>query len=310
MNFVGPAWAESWPAKTVRLVVPFAPGGATDVVARLVADKLKARLGQPVVVENKPGAGGNIGATLVRSSAPDGYTMFVAGSPGFPNAASLTKNPGFDPVKDFVPVAVLSTQPMLLALHPSMPPNTISELVAYAKARPGKLNYATPGIGTPHHLAMELLKTTTGMDIVHVPYRGGGPMTLDVVAGGVPMMFGSYVIVGPHLKTGKLKVLGTTGTEPLIQDPRIKPIADQGYPGFNVVAWFGIVAPAATPAAIVERMAKEVQVVVGDKETRKNMEKIGLDPPSVVSTEEFGNWIKRDVKRWGDVARKAGIKPR
>lgn len=303
------AMAQTWPTRSVQLVVPFVPGGATDVIARMMSDKLSQRLGQPVVIDNKPGAGGNIGATMVANAPPDGYVMFVAGSPGFPNAAALSKTPGFDPEKDFAAVALLATQAMLLAVNPSLPVSTLAEFVAYAKANPGKLNYATPGIGTPHHLAMELLKTVTGTSIEHVPFRGGAPMTQAVLAGQVPTMFGSFVIVGPHLKAGKLKVLGASSKRGVTQAPDVKPIAEQGYPDFDVDTWFGVVAPKATPPAVIERMASAIKATVETPEIRERLLSTGYDPPPPMTSQEMTKLIAHDVVRWGNVLRKAGIKP-
>lgn len=301
--------AQNWPSKPVHLVVPFVPGGATDVIGRLVAEGLSRRLGQPVVIENKPGAGGNIGATYVAKSAPDGHTMFIAGSPGFPNAAALSKDPGFDPEKDFVPVALLGTQGMLLTVNPSVSSKSVKDLVTYAKANPGKLSYASPGIGTPHHLAMEHFKQLAGVDLVHVPYRGGAPMTQATVAGEVAAMFGSYVIVGNNIKSGKLRALGASGKKRLTQAPEISSLAEQGYPDFDVENWFGIVAPAKTPIAVVEQMSRETQAVLEQEDLRKRLLTIGFDPPPKLRREELGDWIKRDVKQWGSVLRRAGIKP-
>ena len=303
------ALAQDWPSKPVRLVVPFAPGGATDVVARIVADKLATRLGQPVTIDNKPGAGGNIGAALVAKSAPDGYTMFVAGSPGFTNAAALTKDPGFDPERDFVAVAMLATQSVLLTINPSVPANTVQELVAHAKARPGQLSYGTPGIGTPHHLAMELFKLTAGVDLVHIPYRGGAPMAQDALAGQVPVMFASYTVVGPHLASGKLKVLGNSSKRPMTQAPEIRSIAEQGYPDFDVDVWFGLVAPVGTPAAVIERMSRDTQAVVETDEIRQRLLPTGSDPPPRLTPAQFAERIKSDVARWSGVVRQANIKP-
>ena len=299
---------KDWPLKPVRLVVPFSPGGATDVVARIVADKLSASLGQPVTIDNKPGAGGNIGASLVAKSAPDGYTMFVAGSPGFTNAAALTKDAGFDPERDFTAVAMLATQSVLLTINPAVPAASVQELVAYAKARPGQLSYGTPGIGTPHHLAMELFKLTAGIDLVHIPYRGGAPMAQDALAGQVPVMFASYTVVGPHLKSGKLKVLGNSSKRPMTQAPEIKSIAELGYPDFDVDIWFGLVAPVGTPATVIERMSRDTQAVIETDEIRQRLLPTGSDPPPRLTPSQFADRIKADVERWSNVVRKANIK--
>ena len=304
----GDAWAQAWPAKPVRIVVPFQPGGATDVLARLVASKLVARLGQQVIVDNRPGAGGNIAANLVAKAPADGYMLFIASDPGLTTAPSLTKDAGFDPARDFAAVTLLATQTMLLNLHPSMPPNSVREFVAYAKARPGQLTYATPGIGSPHHLAMEMFKHTAGIDLVHVPYRGGAPMTLDVVAGQVPVMFGSYVIAGPHLQTGKLKAIGGSGAARVTQAPEIPTIAEQGYPGFDVTPWFGLVAPTGTPAAVIARLTDETHAVLALAEVKERLFTIGFDPAPVTSSDAFGARIKADIAKWGKVIRDTNIK--
>ncbi len=306
--FAGNAAGQEWPAKPIRFVVPFAPGGATDVVSRIIADRLSTRLGQPIAIDNRPGAGGNIGAAVVKSAAPDGYTLFVAGSPGFTNAGALTKDPGFDADKDFVPVAMIATQSVLLAVTSSLPANSVQEFVAHAKSRPGQLSYGTPGIGTPHHLAMELLKQQAGIDVVHIPYRGGAPAAQDLLAGQIPVIFGSYTVVGAHYKSGKLKILGNSSRRPMTQAPEIKSIAEQGFPDFDVDIWFGLMAPTGTPAAVVERMNREAHAVTELDDIKQRLLPTGSDPPPKLSPAEFSVRVKADIKRWSDVVRKAGIK--
>lgn len=303
------AQAQDWPNKPIRFVVPFAPGGATDVVARIIGERLSTRLGQPVAIDNRPGAGGNIGAAVVAKSAADGYTMFVAGSPGFTNAAALTKDPGFDVERDFVAVAMIATQSVLLAVSPSLPVSNVQEFVAYAKARPGQLSYGTPGIGTPHHLAMEVMKLAAGLDVVHVPYRGGAPAVQDLLAGQIPVVWGSYTIVGPHQKSGKIKILGNSSKRPMSLAPEIKSVADQGFPDFDVEIWFGLMAPAGTPAAAVDRMSREVHAVVDMEDIKQRLLPTGSDPPPRLTPVQFQAVVKRDVVRWSEVVRKAGIKP-
>lgn len=305
----GPAAAQQWPVKPVSFVVPFVPGGATDVLGRIYAERLGAVLGQPVIVDNKPGAGGNVGASFVAKSQPDGHTLFIASSPGFTNAAVLSKNAGFDPLKDFVAVTLLATQAFALALHPSMLPNSVSELVAHAKANPGKLNYATPGIGTPHHLGMELFKSMAGIDVVHVPYRGGAPMTQDVLAGQVQMMLASWVVVGPNLKSGKLKVIAVSSKQPLTQLPDVKSIAVQGYPDFDLTTWFGLIAPAGTPASALSRLADTIGKLQVSDELRQQLTKIGFDPPPTDSPAQFSQRLRADVAKWSKVVQDIGIKP-
>ncbi len=304
-----PAMAEDWPTRPVHIVAPFAPGGATDILGRIFADKLAVRLDQPVIIDNKPGAGGNIGASFVAHAPADGYTLFLASSPGFTDALALSENAGFDPVRDFTPVALLATQSFILTIDPSLPPNDIAEFVAFAKARRGALSYATPGIGTPHHLAMELFKKIAGIEIAHVPFRGGAPMLQAVLGGQIPIMFASYVVAGPYLSTGKLKAIGSTGARRVPQAPSIVPIAEQGYPNFDVEAWFGLAAPTGAPGNVVSRVAREVKAVLAMPDVRERLLQIGFESPPDLSTEAFADLLKSDVVKWSKVVADAGIKP-
>jgi tripartite-type tricarboxylate transporter receptor subunit TctC len=300
--------AQTYPTKPVRIVVPFPPGGATDVLGRLLSDKLTARLGQQVVIENKPGAGGSIGATLVAQSPADGYTLFIGSNPGFTSAPPLGKDVGYDPIRDFAPITMLATQSFLLNLHGSVPFGSVKELVAYAKQQPGKLSYASPGVGSPHHLGMELFKLRAGIDLVHVAYRGGAPAMQDVVAGQVPIMFGSYVIAGPHLQTGKLKAIGASGAKRVVQAPDIPTIAEQGYPGFDVTTWFGLFAPAGAPAGAIKRLADDAQAALALADVKERFLTVGLDPAPVLSPETFAARVKDDVATWTKVVKDANIK--
>jgi tripartite-type tricarboxylate transporter receptor subunit TctC len=300
--------AQTYPTKPVRIVVPFPPGGATDVLGRLLSDKLTARLGQQVVIENKPGAGGSIGATLVAQSPADGYTLFIGSNPGFTSAPPLGKDVGYDPIRDFAPITMLATQSFLLNLHASVPFGSVKELVAYAKQQPGKLSYASPGVGSPHHLGMELFKLRAGIDLVHVAYRGGAPAMQDVVAGQVPIMFGSYVIAGPHLQTGKLKAIGASGAKRVVQAPDIPTIAEQGYPGFDVTTWFGLFAPAGAPAGAIKRLADDAQAALALADVKERFLTVGLDPAPVLSPETFAARVKDDVATWTKVVKDANIK--
>jgi len=303
----GPVSAQIYPIKPIHLVVPYPPGGATDVLGRIVADKLGARLGQQIVMENKPGAGGNIAANLVAKAQPDGYTLLMANHPGLTTAPELTKSPGFDPVKDFAPIGLLATQTMLLNLHPSLPPNDVRSFVAYVKERPGQLSYATPGIGTPHHLAMELFKQMAGIDIVHVPYKGGAPAMQDVVSGQVPVMFASWVIAGPHLETGKPKAIGASGAQRTTPAPNVPTIAEQGSPGFDVTSWFGVVGPANIPAAIAEKLNESMNAVLAMAEVKQQLVKIGFDSAPAMTPAEFGALLKNDTEKWSKVVQDAKI---
>lgn len=305
----GDASAQAWPAKPVHLVVPFPPGAITDVLARLISDRLGPRLGQPVIIDYKPGAGGNVGAKVVAKSAADGYTLLIANHPGFTTAPAISKDPGFDPVRDFAPITGVAKFSMLLAVHPSVPANTLQEFVAYAKARPGQLNFATPGVGMPHHLAMEMFKQTAGVDLVHVPYKGGAMATQDLIGGRVQVMFGSWVIFGPHVQSGRLKPIGASGTARLAQAPDIRTIAEQGYAGFDVWSWVGLLAPAGTPSEIVTRLAGETQVILATAEIKEHVLKLGLEPMPVTSSAVFEQQVRADVATWGKIIRDANIKP-
>ena len=276
---------------------------------RIFADKLAERLGQPVIIDNKPGAGGNVGAAFVAKSPADGYTLFIASSPGFTNAPALSKDAGFDPVKDFVPIAQLATQSFILCVKSSMAPNTIPEFIAFAKANDGKLSYGTPGIGTPHHLAMEMFKQMADINVAHVPYRGGAPMVQAALGGEVPIMIASYVIAGPYLDNGQLKAIGSTSTHRVPQAPKIVPIAEQGYPNFNVEAWFGLVGPTGMPEEAATRMDREIRAVLAMADVRTRLLQIGFEPPGPLSTSDFGEILKRDVKSWSKVVVDAGITP-
>jgi tripartite-type tricarboxylate transporter receptor subunit TctC len=302
------ARAEEWPARPIHIVVPFAPGGATDILGRIFADKLAERLGQAVIVDNKPGAGGNIGASFVARSDPDGYTLFVGSGPGLTSARALLKDTDFDPVKDFTPITLLATQAFILAIDPKLPPRNILEFVSYARDHKGGLSYGTPGVGSPHHLAMELFKQVAGIDLVHVPYRGGGPMMQAALAGEVPVVFASYVIVGPYLPTNKLRPIGFSAPHRIPQVPEIVPIAEQGYPGFDVDSFFGLFGPAGTPPAITDRITREVRTILSMQDAKDRLEKIGFEAPPDLSTAQFGELVRQDVAKWTKVVTAAGIK--
>ena len=305
----GPVLPQGYPAKPVRLVVTNAPGGATDILGRLIAERLAQRLGHNVVVDNKPGAGGNIAGSFIANAPADGYTLLLANHPGVTTAPAISKNPGFDPVRDFAPIAVLATQTMLLTLHPSQPPTNLAEFVAYAKSRPGQLTYATPGIGSPHHLGMEMLKQIAGIDLVHVPYKGGAPAMQDVVAGLVPVMFASYVIAGPQLQAGKLKAIGVAALARNVQAPTIPTFAEQGYPGFDTSSWFGIVAPTGTPAPVIARLNAETNAAITAQGFSEQLLKIGFEPTSPKTPAEFANLFRTSVAKWNKIIREVNIHP-
>lgn len=304
-----PVQAQSWPVKPVKFIVPFSAGGFSDVVARLVANKLSARLGQAVIVENRTGASGDIGAKLVAGSPADGYTILVGNHPGYTTAPAISKEPGFDPVRDFAPVTSMVRFSMVLAVHPSVPVNTLAEFVAYAKARPGQLNYASPGIGLPNNLAMVLFQQMAGVELVHVLYKGGAPAAQDLVGGRVQAMFGTMVSLGPHVQSGKLKGLGVSSATRKVQLPEVRSIAEQGYPGFDVWSWSGLLAPTGTPQEAISRLTAETQAVLATAEIKERYLALGLDSVPVISSAAFGEQIKQDVATWTKIIRDANIKP-
>ena len=303
---LAPADAQTYPAKPVRVIVPFAPGGV-DVTARLVADRLTAALGQPFVVENRPGAGGSVGAKVAASSDPDGYTLMFS-TPG-PVVVSplINRNAGYDTMKNFAPVAMVSQSPLLLVVHPSVPAKTVKEFVAHAKANPGKVHFPSPGFGTQPHLVGEMFKSMTGADLVHVPYRGSAPAITDLLGGQMQLYFDNFANVLQHVRSGKLKALAVTGDARAARLPEVPTMAQSGYGGIAATYWNGLLAPAGTPAAIVARLNAAVNQAVATPELSAALRKLGSDPKTGTS-QEFAAFIAAEVQRWGKVVRAANIK--
>jgi tripartite-type tricarboxylate transporter receptor subunit TctC len=302
------ALAQAYPAKPIRLVVPFPPGGSTDIVARIVAQKLSDRLGQQVVVENRGGAGGTIGAEAVAKAAPDGYTLVVGTTSTHAVAPSVYGRIGYDPVKDFAPISLIAVTPYLLVVNPSVNVKSLQEFVGYVKARPGKLNYASAGTGSTTHLAMEMLKSAAGLYIVHIPYNGNGPAGTAVIAGQVEVLFGSLPAVLPHAKSGRVRPLavGTPKRSPSLPD--VPTVAESGFPGFDASLWLAIMAPAGTPAPIVARLQKEIHAVIASPDAADALNKAGAEP--ITSTPaELAAMVKDGVEKYGKVVKQAGVKP-
>jgi len=304
--FATPATAQPYPVKPVRIIVPFAPGGV-DVTARIVADRLTAALVQPFIVENRPGAGGSVGAKMVASSDPDGHTLLFS-TPG-PVVVSplINRNAGYDTVKNFAPVAIVSQSPLLLVSHPAVPATTVKELVEHAKANPGKVHFPSPGFGTQPHLVGEMFKSMTGADIVHVPYRGSAPAITDLLAGQMQIYFDNFANVLQHVESGKLKALAVTGDARSPQLPDVPTMQQSGYGGIAATYWNGMLAPAGTPAAIVARLNAAVNQAVATPEVSTALRKLGSDPKTGTS-QEFAAFIAAEVQRWGKVVRDANIK--
>jgi tripartite-type tricarboxylate transporter receptor subunit TctC len=309
LPFVGRASAQAqWPTKVVRVVVPFAPGGTTDILGRLMAQKLSEEYGQQFIVENKAGAGGNIGADAVAKSDPDGYT-FVIGTPG-PHVINqyIYKNQPFDGTKDIVPVIVIARVPNLISVNPEVKAKTLQEFIALAKANPGKLSYASPGNGSTGHVATELLKSMAGIDLVHVPYRGSAPALTDVMGGRVEMSLDNLPAVQPFVEGGKLRALAVTTAKRWPELPDVPTVAEAGVPGYEASSWFTIAAPAKTPADIIARMNKSVNTYMADPEMVAKMRKLGADPVGG-SPDDMAKLMADENVKWKKAIEFAGLKP-
>ncbi len=300
--------AAGFPARTIRIVVPFPPGGVTDRLARMVAQKMQEHWGQPAVVENRPGASGMIAAETVAKSAPDGYTLMMGHIGTHAINVSLFSKLPYDPVKDFAPVSLLVSVPNVLLVHPSVPANSVQELVALAKARPGTLNFASPGSGTSGHMSAELFKSLAGIDIVHVPYKGPGPALQDLVAGQVNMLFDTVASSMPQVRGGKVKGLAVTTRERSAIAPDVPTMAESGVAGYEIAPWFAAYAPAGTPPAVVNKLQAEMARILGLPEVRaafvdqQGMTLIASSPA------ELGAHTQREIAKWAQVVKATGAK--
>jgi tripartite-type tricarboxylate transporter receptor subunit TctC len=297
----------AYPSKPVRIIVPSTPAGVLDNVARTLALRLPDQLGQPVVIENKGGAGGNIGAEAAARAPADGYTLFIGFNATHGANQALFGKLNYDPVADFAPISLLAAVPNIVSVHPSVPVNSLAELVALAKARPGKLSYASSGNGTSTHLAAEMFKAAAGIDIVHVPYKGSAPAVADVIAGQVPVLVDSVASSAAQVKAGKLKALATTSPSRLAVLPDLPTVAESGYPGFQSTAWVGLLAPAGTPRAIIDQVNAAVLKVMALPETRERMAGFGAEI-TTSSPEQFAAHIRSEMAKLGKVVRDANIK--
>ena len=298
--------AESYPDRPIRFIVPLAPGGAVDIAARAVAQELGTSLRQQVVVDNRSGGGGNIGAELAAKAPPDGYTMVMGSSSNFGVNPTLYKNLPYDAVRDFAPVSLVSFAPNALYVHPSVPANSVKELVALARAKPGTLNFASSGQGGSGHLAGELFKMVTGVDIIHVPYKGTGQALADTVGGQVQMQFGSVIAVLPHVKAGKLRALAVTVPRRVAALPQVPTMAEAGYPAVETTVWNGVLVPAKTPRPIVERLNAEIVKILKRPDVRERFAAQGAEAVGSTSA-EFAAHIRREIDKWGKVVRAAGL---
>ena len=302
----GHAAAQAYPSKPIRIVVPFAPGGASDVLARLVGQKLSERLGQPVVVENKPGATTTLGASEVARAPADGYTLMLAPAP-FVIAPLMYQKLTYDAAKDFTGVALLASSPLILTVHPSVGVSTPQELLALGKAKPGTVMYGSPGSGSVPHLATELFKLRTGTDFTHVPYKGGGPAVTDLVAGHIGMMFASPIEVSQYVAAGKLKYVVTSTKDRVPSLPSVPTAGEVGVTGFDVVAWFGIVAPAGTPKDVVGKLSQEIGQILAAPDVKEKFAAQGAEI-TFMPADQFDRFLAREREQWAQAVKVSGAK--
>ena len=299
--------AEAYPTKPVRMIVGFAAGGANDLVARAVANKLSTSLGRAVVVENRPGAGGNVATEYVARAAPDGYTMLLGSVSSLGMGPALYKSVPYDPVKDFAPITQAVTVPALLAVHPSLGTRTLKDFVALAKRQPGKIDVACPGFGSIAHLSGELFKRTADIDFVLIPYKGGAPALADVMGGQVSAMMSVISTSAPHVQAGRLYGLAVTSSKRAPGLPNVPTIAESGYPGYSADGWLGFLFPAGTPKEIVTRLYKEIVAAVTSPDVSSSLEKVGMTIDTSASPEQFHDVIRKDVVKWKKVVEEAKI---
>jgi tripartite-type tricarboxylate transporter receptor subunit TctC len=305
----GPAGAQapdSWPSRPIRFILPFPPGGGTDILGRLIAERLTANLGQPVVTENRGGAGGNVGAEAAAKSAPDGYTIVLV-APSLTISPSLYSKLNYDPVKDFAPVSLVATVPNVMVTNPAVPANTLAEFIRLAKSKPGEMNFGSGGSGTSNHLAGELFNIVAGVKLVHVPYKGVNLAMNDVLSGRIQLVVIGIPATVPNIKAGKLRALALVAPRRSPVLPDVPTVAEAGLPNFEVTTWYGILAPAGTPKAIVVRLNAELAKIMHSPELKDRLDALATDP--VTSTpEEFAGLIKREIVKWREVVREAGLK--
>ncbi|MPZ45522.1 MAG: tripartite tricarboxylate transporter substrate binding protein [Betaproteobacteria bacterium] len=300
------ASSQPYPSKPIRVIVPWPPGGGTDILARAIGQKLTAALGQQVIIENRPGASGNIGAQLAAQSAPDGYTLLLA-TITLATSPSLYKSLGYDPIRDLEPVTLIAAVPHLLVVHPSLPAKNVKELIALARARPGELNYASAGNGSPFHLAAELFNLLAGVKMNNVSYKGGGPAVTDVIAGQVQLTFANLVAVLPHAQSGRLRALGLTSSTRSAAARNIPTIAEGGLEGYDFASWFGMLVPAGTSTSIVQQLNKEIVGVLKSPELKERLTHDGAEIMAG-TPQAFSAYLKAETAKWAKVIREAGIR--
>jgi len=304
----GSAVCQAFPEKPVRFVVGFTPGGPSDILARALGQKLAERWGQQVLIENRPGAGGNLAAEAVAKSAPDGHTWLLGNNSILATNQSLYRSLPYDPVRDFAPVALVAIQPNILVVNPSIKAETVQELIKFARQNPGKLNYASSGSGAAAHLAGELFKAMAGVDIVHVPYKGAQPALTDVIAGQVQMMFATSASVIPYVKAGRLRALAVTTAQRSPSVPELPTVAEAGVAGFEATTWHGVVVPAATPLDSIEFLNKQINSVLEEKDLRERLANLGAEI-ATGTPKDFADYIAREIPKWAKVVKDSGARP-
>jgi tripartite-type tricarboxylate transporter receptor subunit TctC len=298
-------YAQDYPTRAVTIVVPFTPAGTTDILARLIGQRLEQRLGKPFLVENRPGAGMQIGTSAVAKSAPDGYTLLVAPSSALAVNVTLYKKLPYDPLKDFAPIAILAHLPFVLVVNPSLPVKTVAELIDYAKERPGQLSFGSGGVGASHHLYGELFKSLTGVQMTHIPYKGTAPALNDLLAGHIQLLFSDAPPAMQLINTGKVRALGVTTANRIAVAPDIPPIGDT-VPGYDSAPWQMLAARAGTPAAILDRLQAEVKAIIGAADVQKQMTDMGLIPGEPRLSAELVRFLESEIVRWGKIVHQAG----
>ena len=302
------ALAQVFPEHPIRLISPWPPGGSNDTFSRLIATRLHKTLGQSVIVENRPGATGTLGVGQVARAPADGYTIVMGSSPTHATAAAIYPSLPYDPIRDFVPVTMVGTVSNVLVVHPSVPATTVKELIALAREKPGQLTFSSSGNGSSQHLSGEMFKVMTGVDMLHVPYKGAAPAIADILAGHVKLGFHNMPDIVPHLKTGALRAIAVTAARRAAALPEVPTIDQSGVPGYAAEVWFGVFAPAGTPRPVVERLHAAISEALTDSEIKGKLEALGNEA-SGLGPDAFAGYVKSEVARWADIVKKAGVKP-
>jgi tripartite-type tricarboxylate transporter receptor subunit TctC len=302
----GRADAQTYPNRTITLVIPFAPGGSTSIVGRVIADKMSQLLGQSIVVDNRPGAGGTVGTKYVAKSDPDGYTLLLGYTGTLAIGPSLYKEVGYDPTKDFAPIGMIGNAPSALVVHPSFPAHSVAELISYAKANPGKVNFGSAGVGSVNHITGEYFARSAGIQLVHIPYKGTGPALTDLLGGHIPMALAPIPATNPNVAAGLLRALAVTGKTRNSLMPNVPTLAESGLPGFEASLYYGLVAPAGTPRPVIDKLNTELRAALASDEVRKQLAQDGTEiTPG--TPEDYADFIDKDEKKWAELVKASGV---